>query len=661
MGDPAYVGQAFDMLLDNYPDTLTLLQIHYGDYHEVPWGTMRGAFYGDPNTPAAFFDGVEECLGLFGDVAAQYACFESKYLTRAAIPTDVVFDVAAQQLFGRTYRVGTRVCMEPGGTARAMRVHVAQVLDHWPVSCNEFVRNGFKQAEKADDIVLGPGDCVTILKEFTFDNDSWDNREDIRFVVWAQDPNLFAPAEAIQAAVMSWPFPPDCNANGIPDDQDILSGYSLDANENGIPDECEFVYAGIDLWTTPQNGTSFHDFASDPLPGEFFGPGSDPFDGAVVVRGYPLQANPPDSLGPADTVVERMDDVILPDVPSQATVGARIVGLDLRSLEPITVTYNGGQDPEQWNLRVCLSDQPQPLGSLVIYKKCAGGGLYDADLPVLPKLVFTRVSDQAERVFDYGVEGRPAYTLSAADFPWVHDADSDLDVVAASAGSQVDSNCDGAWESPLPGTSNFVPGIWLLPCDPNELPDLVEQRKRLMTFAAAAVTHGMITAQLSTSDFDGDWIADDADNCWWSPNPLQEDWDNDTVGNPCDNCEETYNPFQENQDGDAHGDVCDNCPTVVNNFQEDEDGDGVGDACDTCPGTPPGQPVGATGCPVGDMNCSGEVGFDDINPFVLALVKPQQYVIDYPDCDLSTGDVNVNGRFGFDDINPFVDLLLEFD
>jgi DNA-binding beta-propeller fold protein YncE len=31
----------------------------------------------------------------------------------------------------------------------------------------------------------------------------------------------------------------DCNANGIPDDQDISEGWSRDVNLNGIPDDCE--------------------------------------------------------------------------------------------------------------------------------------------------------------------------------------------------------------------------------------------------------------------------------------------------------------------------------------------------------------------------------------------------------------------------------------
>jgi hypothetical protein len=37
------------------------------------------------------------------------------------------------------------------------------------------------------------------------------------------------------------PNPPDCNGNGIPDDQDIASGFSEDCNGNGVPDECDIA------------------------------------------------------------------------------------------------------------------------------------------------------------------------------------------------------------------------------------------------------------------------------------------------------------------------------------------------------------------------------------------------------------------------------------
>ncbi len=59
----------------------------------------------------------------------------------------------------------------------------------------------------------------------------------------------------------------------------------------------------------------------------------------------------------------------------------------------------------------------------------------------------------------------------------------------------------------------------------------------------------------------------------------------------------------------------------------------------------------------GDLNCDGQVNFDDINPFVLALSDPGGYHQQYPNCNILTGDCNGDGRVSFDDINPFVALL----
>ncbi len=64
-------------------------------------------------------------------------------------------------------------------------------------------------------------------------------------------------------------------------------------------------------------------------------------------------------------------------------------------------------------------------------------------------------------------------------------------------------------------------------------------------------------------------------------------------------------------------------------------------------------------CPfvVGDMDCDGDVDFDDINPFVLALSGQAAYQAAYPDCNWLNGDVNEDGAVDFDDIGPFVVLL----
>ncbi len=60
---------------------------------------------------------------------------------------------------------------------------------------------------------------------------------------------------------------------------------------------------------------------------------------------------------------------------------------------------------------------------------------------------------------------------------------------------------------------------------------------------------------------------------------------------------------------------------------------------------------------VGDLNCDGQVGFADINPFIQALTNPSGWEQLYPGCTILAADVNGNGTVGFDDINPFVTLL----
>jgi hypothetical protein len=59
----------------------------------------------------------------------------------------------------------------------------------------------------------------------------------------------------------------------------------------------------------------------------------------------------------------------------------------------------------------------------------------------------------------------------------------------------------------------------------------------------------------------------------------------------------------------------------------------------------------------GDLNCSGYVGFDDINPFVLILTNAPGWQQTYPDCPALNGDCNGDGAVNFGDINAFVTLL----
>lgn len=59
----------------------------------------------------------------------------------------------------------------------------------------------------------------------------------------------------------------------------------------------------------------------------------------------------------------------------------------------------------------------------------------------------------------------------------------------------------------------------------------------------------------------------------------------------------------------------------------------------------------------GDLDCSSGIDFSDIDGFVMALVDPDAYVIQFPECKVTNADVNMNGSVDFEDIDGFVGLL----
>ncbi|MBU0640895.1 MAG: hypothetical protein KKB50_18670 [Planctomycetes bacterium] len=61
---------------------------------------------------------------------------------------------------------------------------------------------------------------------------------------------------------------------------------------------------------------------------------------------------------------------------------------------------------------------------------------------------------------------------------------------------------------------------------------------------------------------------------------------------------------------------------------------------------------------IGDMNCDGVINGFDIDPFVLALLGPDYYYAQYPDCDHMLADINRDGEVNGFDIDAFVELLI---
>ncbi|MDO8588605.1 MAG: thrombospondin type 3 repeat-containing protein [Armatimonadota bacterium] len=299
----------------------------------------------------------------------------------------------------------------------------------------------------------------------------------------------------------------------------------------------DVIEAGCNLFSTPEGGGTHQDLS---LPYEFFGPGSDPFEGTIVFKGEPLETTPAGVLGPTDTIIRRNADMTFPGCSGVETVPIEIVALSLVSCDPIVVRYPLGPD-ELWDVSVSLSSLPQSTGTMTVRKTHCNGGTWDSVLPVQAKLTFTRVS------------GPPDVRIL--------DPDPTLQVYGCSSNDMwLLMDTGGPWITPPPGfeyngiplmCTNFHPGIE----DPNCGSSYT---LRSIEMVAAGATQRIIAAL----------------------QPPQSDTDSDFYPDVTDNCPTTYNPLQEDADGDGVGDACDNCPSAANPCQEDADNDGIGDHCD---------------------------------------------------------------------------------
>jgi hypothetical protein len=322
------------------------------------------------------------------------------------------------------------------------------------------------------------------------------------------------------------------------------------------------IYPGIDLFVTPAGGATFQDFGANPIPAGFFGPGSDPFSGKVVYGGQPIAPLSP--LGPTDTIVQRKAAGSLVNPGDSFVVPIEIVALNLVSVNPITVTYNGGQLPEQWNVGACLSSAaPQQQGSMTVrLGPCAPGegGTFSSQLPVLPKLTFTRtLPSPGQATRDYGALALPPIFFQVTNGRWVPSDPGGMGLVSAPAGLSVDHDCNAgtAAKTNLPPSTNFHAGVRADHCAAVGCAGAPLVRKRLTTGQAPSAGLGFLpAAPCAAGDADGDGVCDDVDNCVAAFNPLQQDTDGDGVGNACDNCGATYNACQEDVNGNGQGDIC---------------------------------------------------------------------------------------------------------
>ncbi|RKX27377.1 MAG: hypothetical protein DRP45_01240 [Candidatus Zixiibacteriota bacterium] len=238
-----------------------------------------------------------------------------------------------------------------------------------------------------------------------------------------------------------------------------LKLWSVGQTETGC-DTCFFpVEYGADLWFSENDGVPINPnvFVLNPIPADFFGPGSDPFDNLIALEGSPIPTWPADALGGADAVIERRQSADLPTDGSSVIIDNEIVALSLVSTTPITVSYMGGMEFIDWDVQVCLSSAPQPTGTMLLRRECCLGGTFDAFLKILPKFVFTRIPDGFTMSLDFNDFGMPIQWFGTTDGTWSTAIHPPYDLDFSPGLVAVDNDCNsGTYEVAIQSSSKFL-------------------------------------------------------------------------------------------------------------------------------------------------------------------------------------------------------------
>jgi hypothetical protein len=204
----------------------------------------------------------------------------------------------------------------------------------------------------------------------------------------------------------------------------------------------DLLTQGADLWETA-TGFSYSSFKAEPIPADFFCPGSQPFTGVVALHGRPLATAPAGALGNIDTIVRRLDDATL-DEHGEASTRIQLMALSLRSVKPIETSCG------RYDVTASLAGH-QPTTTMRIKKTSAGGGSYVAPLELNVRLTFTPVAGTGKsRELYHRINMGPG---SASVWSYAKP------VLARQGAVRVDTDGDGVPDTALPGPSNFRAGV----------------------------------------------------------------------------------------------------------------------------------------------------------------------------------------------------------
>ena len=122
-----------------------------------------------------------------------------------------------------------------------------------------------------------------------------------------------------------------------------------------LPPPPNTLGAGVNFMKTQP--PSVWDFGGQPIDEGTFGPGSDPFDGLVVVI--------------TDTKVWRGESTAF--INDKAGVPVEIIAMTLHSVEPITVTFDGGERQVLYDVLVTLDPTTPSTGMYKVWRDPTGG------------------------------------------------------------------------------------------------------------------------------------------------------------------------------------------------------------------------------------------------------------------------------------------------
>lgn len=162
-----------------------------------------------------------------------------------------------------------------------------------------------------------------------------------------------------------------------------------------------------DYWATTDAQIYFGDGNIAPIPADFFGRGSDPFDGLICFRGEPIEPN----VSLSDIRIRRLEDAILKEEPNSIPI--ELVGLNLVSTEPIMVTYDGGTGGESFfDVYMTIDPNAPSLGAMTI-EGDKHGGMFWFEIEANIALIFVRWSDGEELCLF-----QPVTMEAESDYPW---------------------------------------------------------------------------------------------------------------------------------------------------------------------------------------------------------------------------------------------------